>query len=292
LSQIRPLSLQLAQAEQRRDECLAALGSRMRQTLADDPRFHDELQAVDAISAVRGQVADQLQQAQDCVAAEMQVLDQTLLREQEKLTNVELLAQQAEQQCEDAEMGLKRELARVQRLRIEQRNLEQADAPQANEPSSLEDLKAQIEALSPRIETAQRAERASRQALQKARSAVDQLKAQVTELERRKGVVGRSLSVQVEEASSFANTAAKQQHKALANLGRTLLAANGRIPIDDATLDELLHHDDTVKELWLRHELHLKALSNYDRAAARRGLLVLIALVALMLLTFIGRRLT
>ena len=91
------------------------------------------------------------------------------------------------------------------------------------------------------------------------------------------------------QASLAAKTAVERQKKALADLGRAILAANGRIAVDDATLNELSRHDESVGTLWLRQQVYLQALNSFDREAARRGTAVAVAVLAVFVLAFVWR---
>jgi enamine deaminase RidA (YjgF/YER057c/UK114 family) len=288
-SQAEPIARQLAQAEQQRDACLAALGSRLRDSVSDDRSFIDALQAVDASDALSGHASEQLQQAQTTFSTESEALEQAILLEQQKLKKAIIQQQEAQQQFEDAEMALRRVQARLQRAHIEQRNLEQSQAPEGEVNAKLTELQALAESLAPQIAAAERAAADCRRFLGDAGAAVDQIKAQLAEHERTKAGLGRSLSAKIQQASSVAEGAVEQQQKALANLGRAILASCGRVPVDDATLDELVRCDQTIKDLWLRNELYRQALDNYDRAAVKRGIRLMIGLVALVIALFVWR---
>jgi chromosome segregation ATPase len=290
--EVKQLAAQLSQAETRRDDCLAGLAERLKDSLENEANFNEAVQAVNATHVVHGQLAGQLQKAEATLSAEMQSLDEALLNEQKRLTEIQERQQRAQLQCDDAQVNLKREQARLQRLGIEQRNIEHEDKKDPQALARLQELQRQAGALIPQIDRAHNAEHASRATLKEANAEVDPVQFQLQELQRKKDLLGRSLSVRVREASLATHDAVQQRRAALADLGRAVLWANGRVAIDDVTLDELMRHDDSVAALWLRHQVYLLAVDNYDRNATRRGLVIAVALGALLALAILWRYLT
>lgn len=290
--EIRQLAAQLDQAETRRDDCLAALGEQLKDSLENEANFNAAIQAVNTIQVVHGQLAGQQQKAESTLSAETRALDEALLNEQKRLTEYQARRQRAQCHCDDAEVNLKREEARLQRLGIEQRNIEQAENQDPQALARLQELQHQAEALIPQIDKANNAEQASRTSLKEAGAEVDQVHFHLQELQRRKDLLGQSLTVRVREASLATHGAVQQRRAALADLGRAVLSANGRVAIDDATLDELLRHDDSVAALWLRHQVYLLAFDSYDRDATKRGIIIVVVLGALLLLAIVWRWVT
>ena len=290
--EVKQLAAQLSQAETRRDDCLAGLAERLKDSLEHDTSFNEAVQAVNATHIVHGQVAGQLREAEANLSEETQSLDQALLNEHKRLTELQGHRQRAQRKYDDAQVNLKREQARLLRLGIEQRNIEQANNQDPQALTRIQELQQQAEALIPQIEKAQNTEQASRATLKDACTEVDQAQFQFQELQCRKDLLGRALSVRVREAVLATHDAVKQRRVALADLGRSILWANGRVAIDDALLDELLRHDDSVAALWLRHQVYLRALDSYDRDATKRGLAIAVALAALLVLAILWRYVT
>jgi hypothetical protein len=289
---LRTSSAELAQAESRRDETLAALATSLKDTAAKEGTLSAAVHAVDAIATEHGQLAQQRQSVEASIESETQALDDALAKEQSKLLEFEAKHQHRQRDEEQAQLNLKREQARLQRLGIEQRNIEQSGAQDAAAQAKLDAICRQTEALSPQVESARSAVLASRSALDQVSAQIDGVKLHQRELERRRDRLIHSLSSQMRQASKAADSAVARKNQALTDLGRTILAANGRIAVQESVLKELTKHDETVAALWLRQQVYLQALENYDHAAVRRGTTIFVAILATFLLAFVWRLVT
>ena len=196
------------------------------------------------------------------------------------------MAQAAKQ---DAEHELQREQARYQRLGIERRNLEQANANTANAAQQLADIAQQADALLPQIESARMLDQSRRSTFIKTQQSLEEQQFELRQLTRRRSVVERSYISHKNQAGTAVAGASLQQRHALADLGRAVLKARGRTPVNDSTLDELVQYDDAIATLWMREQVYLNALESYDRQAVRRGLLLSGAFLILFLGSFAWR---
>lgn len=70
---------------------------------------------------------------------------------------------------------------------------------------------------------------------------------------------------------------------------RAILAARGRTPVDDETLDELVQFDETIATFRLRQQAYLAALQSYQRTTVRRGLVLAAVVIGLMVVALAGR---
>ncbi len=250
------------------------------------------MHAVDATATEHGQLAQQRQSAEASIETETRALDDALAKEQSKRLEFEAKHQQCQRDEEQAQLNLKREQARLQRLGIERRNIEQTGAQDAATQAKLDAIRRQSEALSPQVESARSAVVASRSALDQVSAQVHGVKLRQRELERRRDRLIHSLSSQMRQASKAADTAVARKNQALADLGRAILAASGRIAVQESVLEELTKHDETVAALWLRQQVYLRALENYDHAAVRRGTAIFVTILATFLLAFVWRLVT
>ena len=73
------------------------------------------------------------------------------MREQASLDELEGKSQHLQHDCEDAEISLKREQARLQRIGIERRNIEQANPQSSQALARLEELQQESESLIPKL---------------------------------------------------------------------------------------------------------------------------------------------
>ncbi len=290
--QLRIASTELSQAESQRDECLAAVAAAIKDTLAREGIMNTLLEAVDAATAEYGQSAQQKQSVEVSLESEVRGLDDALAQQQAKLSELQHRLQQCERGDADAQLNLRREQARLQRLGIERRNIEQALGQDPTAAAKLEALRQQEEGLTPQVDAARAAAAASGAALDGVNVEAEQINSQTRELQRRKDLLLRSQSIQLRQASVAADTAVARKNKALADLGRAILAANGRIAVDETALKELTRHDEAVNALWLRQQVYLQALDGYDRDAVRRATTIAVVCFALLVLAIVWRVMT
>ena len=291
-AQLRVSESDLVQAEAQRDETLAALAASAKDTLASQGALKALLEAVETAAAESGQLAQQKQTVEANLESEVRGLDEALGEQQAKLSVIERQHQQCQRDDEDAQLNLKRELARLQRLAIERRNIEQAGAQDPEAAAKLEALSQQEAGLVPQIDAAKATAAARRTALDGIDSEAAQVQAHMRELQRRKGQLLRSQAAQLQKATSAADFAVARKRSALADLGRAILAAKGRIAVEPAALKELTKHDASVNALWSRQQVYLQALDSYDRDAVRRGTTIVIAFLAVLLLGIAWRAMT
>ena len=278
---------ELTHAESRRDECLAALGLSLKDAISPEGGMNSVLQAVAAATVEYGQSTQHHQSVEAAIESETRALDDALAKEQAKLGELQGNLRRSERNVEDAQLNLKREQARLQRLGIERRNIEQAGAQTADCAAKLEELRQQAEAITFQINAANTAVAASRVALADASAQTEQTSLHMREVHRRKDQLTRSQSSQLRQASQAANTAVARRTGALADLGRAILAASGRLAVDDAVLKELLKHDEVVGAVWLRQQMYVQALDHYDRDSVRRGTSIVIAILLVFVLGFL-----
>jgi hypothetical protein len=290
--QLEPITRELRQVETRRDDCLSTLASSLREKLVDDPSFHGALQPVQASEVVHHQASSQLQQVETSSANELQSLDRAIQAAQTRLAELESELRAAQAALQDAELNLKREQARYQRLGIERRNIEQADTGSETAAARVAEISQQAEALLPQIESARLLDQSRRAAMTVAQRSIEEKQSELGQLTRRKSVLNRSYTSQVNQASAAMSGASLQQRRALADLGRAVLQARGRTPVDESTLDELVRYDDAIATLWMREQVYLSALESYDRHAVRRGLLLAGTFLILFIGSFVWRLLS
>ena len=287
--QIIPISQELSQAEARRDEYLAQLALALKDSLEREGSCGSALEAAEAALAHQQQVAEQQRSAQTHLSSETLALDQALARADAEIEELNKRSNNLRGQTEEAEIALRREQARLQRLGIERRNIEQANPPGSPVLTRLDELDGQVQLLGPKIVLAQESAKSVRVALDETTSAIEEKTAQIRELKHRRDLLGRLLASQMRQVSEAADGATDRQRQALADLGRAILAARGQIPVNDATLGEVARHDEAVATIWRREQLYVLALANFDKAAARRGTRLALAFLALIVLFLVWR---
>jgi hypothetical protein len=287
--QARPVGRELNQAETRRDECLAHLAMTLRDSVEREDSLNSAREAVNAALAEQQQLAEQQRSAEASLSSETLALNEAMAKSEADLDELNKQVTHFRVQSDEAEIALKREQARLQRLGIEQRNLEQPGPQGTPARARLEELAEQAEAMLPRIDLAQTSANSARAALDATASAIKEKSSHVRELQRRKELVVRALSSQSRRVVQVTDGANERQRKALADLGRAILAARGRIAVDDTALVEIARHDEAVATIWRRQQVYSLALASFDQAAVRRGTRLAIGLLALVLVLFVWR---
>jgi len=289
LQQTRLLAHELAQAEKRRDESLAALGEKLLDTAIAEPRLRAAAEDAKAAIAESAEIAKQQDAGCASARAEFAALEQALSNEQSQFQGLDSQRQRCRIEVEQAELNLKREQARLQRLNIERRNLEQSAAMDPELPAKLEALGLQTNSCRPQIEAAERALSAAGAALQHLEASAADSQAHIQELKKLAGTLNRSQSLQLHQVSILAENIEAKKRLALANLGRGVLAGAGRIAVESSTIAELYEHDEEVRRLSLRHQICIGALDNYDRPSVKRGILLIIGAGALFVVGLFAR---
>jgi len=287
--QLGPISRELSQAQALRDECLARLAVALKDSLKREGSLNSALEAAETALTQQHQFAEQQRCAEANLSSETLALDQARAMAEAEIDELNKQASNLRDQMEDAKISLRREQARHQRLGIEQRNIEQASPPGSPPAARIVELVQQAEALGPQIKLAQDKVNSARTALEETTTAIEERTSQVRELEHRKDLLIRSLSSQLRQVSAAADGAIERQRKAWADLGRAILAARGRIAVNDATLREVARHDEAVATVWRREQVYTLALDNFDKAAVKRGIGLALAFLAVIVITMAWR---
>ncbi len=287
--QVRPIERELSQAEARRDECLAHLAMTLRDSLQREGSLKSALQAAEVALAEKQHLTNEQRSAEATLASETQAMDQALTSAEADFESLKRQARQLQGEAEQAEITLKREQARLQRLGIERRNLEQAGPPGSPTSAHLAQIAEQAEALVPHIDLAQNSINSARAAMAVNATAIDETSSHIRELQHRRDLRGRSVTSQLRQVARAADGATERQRKALADLGRSILSAQGRIAVDDATLGEIARHDEAVATIWRRQQVYSLAFANFDSASAKRGARLAIAILGFLVAFIVWR---
>jgi chromosome segregation ATPase len=261
----------------------------LKDSLKPEGGLNSALEAAEAALSQQQQLAEQQRSAEANLSSETLALDQALAKAEAGIEELNKQASNLRNHVEDAEFALKREQARLQRLGIEQRNIEQASPPESRPSARLGELMQQAQALAPQIDLAQDSVNSALAALEETTAAIEEKASHVRELKRRKDLLGRSLSSQLRQVSEAADGANERQRKALADLGRSILATRGRIAVHDATLREVARHDEAVATIWRRQRVYSLALDNFDSAAVKRGTQLSIGFLAFIVLFLVWK---
>ena len=272
----------LARAESSRDDLLARMAADKREELAASPSFQRFVQALGEID-VQGSAHSKRQDAtSEERASELNRLDAELalvLPEFQKAESAlnELSAVQA-----DREQTLQRLEARHKRGFIEQRALEQ----RGGEPEQAARIRAQQSALLPQLEAAKAAYTSTLRELEVRAQTQRELRYRVNEIERKKRDVRARFEQRLDVGRKESGATESRRRRALADLGRAVLAARGGVSIEPNVLARLRDADGAVSRALAESEMRVRALDACDRDKLALGYswlwAILAALVAIV----------
>ncbi len=279
-AQLLPLDRELSNAERERENALVELARVAR----PEAERVEQLKRLLAPLLELERVAASRTQALSAASSELSQQTGTLDVELESLTNQLELATAGErdaQRAYDAEHEIfRRAEAKLKRVHIEIRAVtqiaEQKLGPsggQVPEPeaSQLAGLRERATATEPEVQ-------AARASLETARNALDRATQQVQALRQSERLAGRKKQALVSHyqheldlRGRSLNDNAEQERRALAELGRAVLALRGGVPVPPELVAQVRRASEHADALTLRAELHLRALDSYDRARAAQG---------------------
>lgn len=272
----------LARAEDARDELLARLAADKRQELAASPGFQRFVQGLGEIDAQGNAESKRESATAEAQSAELNRLDAELalvLPEFQKAESAlkELSAVQA-----DREQALLRLEARHKRGFIEQRALEQ----RGGEPAQAERIREQQAALVPQLEAAKAAYDSTLRELEVRATTQRELRYRVNELERKKRDVRVRFQQRLDAGKRESSATESRKRRALADLGRAVLASRGGVSVDAGLLAKLRDADAAVSRALAESEMRVRALDACDRDRLATGYswlwAILAALVAIV----------
>jgi len=275
---------ELAAAEARRDTRLGTLAVERAADIADDPSFVSVRESLDRAHRAH---ADATSQSHAEIRARSEAKAQAVAATaaaQATLAERNQQLESAQRNVEQAELEARRERARLQRLHIEIRAIDQAAVKEYTAQARQERLKKEATTLEPLVAaTEQRLEERRRQ-LRIAEEEGRRARLALREIEDRAGAASRASHPTRSTALSALEATEAAVRQARADIGRALLATRGRIALSDQTRDELLGLDKSVELLSLRCALLRAAQVSYDRAAVRKGVQLVVLLLALLVL--------
>lgn len=258
IQELRTIDDELSLAESERDELLAGLVERLRPTLEQDPSFLRLL-------AASGQPEPGQSSREADAAAKLVSLDQAALELKAELESSLRTQTQKDEELSRAEIDRERSQAHHKRCLIELRAL--AEKP---EPQRIRALQERAELLLTEVSRAKEAHEALSRERPLAERARRDLERRLQSTERELEAL-RALGSSGNPRSGKISDADARRRAALSDVGRAVLAARGRVPVEPTTLSQIRVADARVSELWTRSELHLRALDACDADKVRQG---------------------
>lgn len=297
----------LTEAEKRRDDRLVELGEVMRPEIEGNPEFAAAAAPLANAEKTKRAREDALQSASGEFRTRASAIDQEIAAQDEPLARWRKEAAEREKTYEGAEDLRKRHEARRKRLEIEIRNaqskLERAETP-APERAQAQAL---IQAAQGEKPTRAAEEKLATDAAQEAeaklalaRRGVADVEAKIADLRKRRRAVEDEFARQGAVRKEGIDAASREVRGALLEIGRRL-ATGGLDPKSYrvSTTHEsagrvralIVEAEGQIKRLQYDLEKHLRAVDAADDGALRKGRIILIATVVLILGSFVAWRL-
>ncbi len=298
-AKLRETSSALLAVETKRDTILSELARGRRAELDKHEAFAPGLAELAQAAKLAGEHEQSLAATSAQVSSELGAIDGQIAelgaeRDRLRLTEGERL-----KRLEQCEANLKRAEARVKRAQIEIRSLHDVAIKRApmqpgkaapttvalskEETARLAALEEQQRNLAAEVLVVKGpylAAQSELEAVQKEQRALEQ---RVRAAEQRKSSYTQKARQELNSKGQQANQAEARLLAAAAELGRGVLAARGRVPVDPALLERVRHADREVLRAAREHELYLHARAAYDREKAKQGMIVIFCAIGLVL---------
>lgn len=296
----------LTEGEKRRDDRLVELGQVMRPEIEGNPDFAAAAAPLADAEKTKRAREEGLQSASGEFRQRVGALDQEIALEDQPLSRGRAEAAEREKAWESAEELRKRHEARRKRVEIEVRNaqakLERAETPPGEKQQATALIQAAqgergTRAAEEKLATDQARDAEAKLAL--ARRAVAEVEAKIADLRKRRRAVEDEFARQGAVRMEGIDAASREVRGALLEIGRRL-AKGGLDPAGyrgAATHESaerirklIAEADAQVSRLQYDLEKHLRALDAADDGALRKGRIILVAVVVLLLGSFIAWR--
>lgn len=294
------VNAELGRAENKLDEQLASLASGVRGELENDARFGESfapVQQLESIAGERGaqlnQTNEQFQNQNSALVQQLEAVDQQrppLDQEKERLST-DVAAREAE---------LARVVARQKRFLIEARSVKMSaeqrpagtpqGAPVPIPPEALaqiQALEAQAASVQPEVDQHKQELAATQSALQAVRNQLGALAQHTRRIQEHQKALERQFQGQLKAASAGFSEAQGELTRALAAVGRLLLAQQDGLSLDPAILAAIRATEAELRRLNESNAMHLAALDAYDRETVKRGTLLVGGAAALIVLVIV-----
>jgi hypothetical protein len=296
----------LTEGEKRRDDRLVELGEVMRPEIEGNPDFAAAAAPLANAEKTKRAREEGLQSASGEFRQRVGGIDQEIALQDEPLSRGRAEATEREKAWESAEELRKRHEARRKRVEIEVRNaqskLERAETPPGEKQQATALIQAAqgeraTRAAEEKLATDQARDAEAKLAL--ARRAVAEVEAKIADLRKRRRAVEDEFARQGVVRMEGIDAASREVRGALLEIGRRL-AKGG---LDPAGYRGVSTHESAervrkliaeaeaqVSRLQYELEKHLRALDAADDGALKKGRIILVAVVVLLLGSFIAWR--
>lgn len=284
LRALRAREAALNAAENARDVLLSELVLTLRPRLEAFDVYREQLKAVLELETRSQQQSSALAETQAEQATELSRLEQTRAQLRSELVAAEQRVAAQAEALESSEHDAARADARHKRVFIELRALEATP----NAPRALE-LSEQAQLLAKELEEKRAALAARRAEHDAAHADQESLTRRLEELARNQQRTAQRYRKPLAQREAGAKSADAERVKALAEIGRVLLAGGKGFDIAPPSVAALRAADEAVSTELRRAESHLRALDLCDRDKVRTGF-ALLATIAAAFVAYIAYR--
>ncbi len=281
-------------AEFERETVLAELARELRAAAEQVPELRQCLTPVVELEQLAGQRGQALSSLTAELGEQGAQFDAELTRSAERVSAQKIIAHQAEAARAERELLLERGEAKRKRVLIEIRALTHTatqklgtaggQIPEA-EAAQLVLLRQRAETMQPEIAQARADHELTRQALARAEAGLEAEQRAERGVLRGKQALTEQYRKELDARRVGLVESEQRQRQALAELGRAVLGARGRVPIAMPWLERVQSSSARADQAIVRHETERRALHAYDRNRVKQGVrLVCTALVLTLLL--------
>lgn len=279
---------ELEQKEAEVDELYAGVASGLRASLERDPRFEAIFASVRQLEAIAGERSQALAQKNEAYRRELDALHEQLRAVEAQLPALEQQKEAAASALHAREESLNRVLARQKRFLIEARSArmsaQQGAGPNAPVPAEvaahIQALEAQAATIQPEVDRERQTLAEAQATLQNVRNQMGALGQHARRILGQEKALTRQFQGQLNQASSGFSTAQRELNRALAEVGRGVVQKNEAGSVDAEMLSAIRSAEAEVSRLGESNTLHLAALDAYDQNVVKRGIVLVVALAA------------
>jgi hypothetical protein len=294
------LDRELTDADQRRDELLAAMVNAIRPALENVPRVGELLATARQLDDITGERGQALRALSEQYRGVLEGIEARRSQQQSDLGERQAAQRDRAAELLAADESYRRAEARHKRLQIEIRSAidvarqkaQAAGLPagqaQPEEVAKIHDLQQKAAALEPELLKLKAALDQAHGANVTAQGAVAAVERELQRLTHEQRSLDQQYGHQIDQRTAGLGQAEGELRSVLAEAGRAVLATRGGVAVDPTTLSAIEAADAEVMRLTRESELHLRALDACDHAAVQRGYTVAALACGAVLLLFIA----
>jgi hypothetical protein len=290
------LTVERDSAEAERESTLAELARAVRpaaERVDAFRRFFTPLIELEQVASQRGQALSSVNAE---LGAHSATFDAELTQLAQQVSAQQLAEREAERAHAEREQLAQRAEAKLKRVHIEIRAVthvaEQKLGPQGGqipeaEAAQLALLRERADGIQPEVAQTKADLEQARHSLRQARAGLDALRQNERLTARKKQAVGERYQTELQLRGAGLSESETEQRKALAELGRAVLAAHGSVPVPEPWLERVRRASERADQMVRRCETQRRALDAYDRAKVAQGVRLVCTAIGIIILLIV-----